>query len=53
VEITSETLWAEKERVRSRVTEISQRKGKIAAGSVVGNPVTQQEQSKPGKTNRK
>jgi len=31
--------------------QISQRK--IAVGSVVGNPVTWQEQSGPGKTNRK
>ena len=47
------SLRQKKERVRSQITEISQRKGKIAMGLVVGNPVTWQEQSKPGKTNRK
>ena len=53
VETTSKTPQAGKKRVRSRVTEISQRKKKIATESVVGNPVTQQGQSRPGKTNRK
>jgi len=32
-----------KKRVRSQVTEISQREREIAVGSVVGNPVTWQE----------
>ena len=36
-----------------QVAEISQSKGGIAVGSVVDNPVTWQEQSKPSKTNRK
>jgi len=37
------TPKAGKEKVRSQVAEISQRKREIAMGSVVGNPVTQQE----------
>ena len=46
-------LRQKKERVRSQIAEISQRKGKIAMGLVVGNLVTQQGQSGPGKTNKK
>jgi len=41
METTPETPQARKERVRSQVAEISQRKRKITMGSVVGNPVTQ------------
>ena len=40
VKTTPETPQARKEKVRSQVTKISQRKREIAMGSVVGNPVT-------------
>jgi len=43
----------EKEKFRSQVAEISQRKRETAMGSGVGNLVTWQEWSDPGKTNRK
>jgi len=43
----------EKEKVRSQVAEISQRKRETAIGLGVGNLVTQQGWSNPGKTNRK
>jgi len=53
VRTTPKTPKARKEKVRSQVTEISQRKREIAMGLMVGNLVTQQGQSGSGKTNRK
>jgi len=49
---TSKTPKTRKKKIRSRVAGISQRKREITAEPVVGNTVTQQGWSGPGKTNR-
>jgi len=52
METIPKTPKTRKEKVRSQVAEISRRKREITAEPVVGNTVTQQGWSGPGKTNR-
>ena len=52
VETIPKTPQARKEKVRSRVAEISQRKRETTVGLVVGDAVTQKGWKRPGKTNK-